>query len=94
MEKKYVNGMIFKEKTFDNGGTLLRLSVKVSDFIEELRTMQDNGWANIIIARRKEPSDTGITHYAYQDEWSQRKITMILMILNKIKKIQRIYHFN
>ena len=37
MEKKYVNGMLFKEKTFDNGGTLLRLSVKVSDFIEELR---------------------------------------------------------
>ena len=64
MEKKYVNGMLFKEKTFDNGGTLLRLSVKVSDFIEELRKMQDNGWVNIIIARRKEPSDTGITHYA------------------------------
>ena len=73
MEKRYVNGMIFKEKTFDNGGTQLRLSVKVSDFIEELRTMQDNGWANIIIARRKEPSDTGITHYAYQDQWKPKK---------------------
>ena len=68
-EKKYLNGMIIKEKSFDNGGTQLRLSVKVSEFIEDLRSIQDNGWANIIVARRKDPSDKGVTHYAYEDTW-------------------------
>lgn len=68
-EKKYLNGVIIKEKSFDNGGTQLRLSVKVSEFIEDLRSIQDNGWANIIVARRKDPSDKGVTHYAYEDTW-------------------------
>ena len=30
-EKQYVNGMIIKEKSFDNGGTQLKLSIKVDD---------------------------------------------------------------
>ena len=68
-EKKYVNGVIIKEKTFDNGGTQLKMSVKVDDFIEELKSIQDKGWANLIVSRRKETSDTGITHYVKVDTW-------------------------
>lgn len=68
-EKKYVNGIVIKEKTFDNGGTQLKMSVKVEDFINELKAVQDNGWANLIINRRKEMSDKGITHYVQVDTW-------------------------
>jgi hypothetical protein len=72
-KKNYIDSLIFKEKTFENGGTQLKLSIKVSEFIEELRSIQDNGWANLIIARRKDPSDTGVTHYSYEDTWKPNK---------------------
>ena len=36
-EKNYINGMIIKEKSFDNGGSQLKVSVKVDEFIEELK---------------------------------------------------------
>lgn len=68
-EKKYVNGVVIKEKTFDNGGTQLKMSVKVDDFINELKSISDNGWANLIINKRKEISDKGITHYVQVDTW-------------------------
>ena len=68
-EKKYVNGLVIKERTFDNGGTQLKASIATKDFIEQLKQEDDNGWVNIVITRRKEPSDKGVTHYAYIDPW-------------------------
>ena len=68
-EKKYVNGLIIKERTFDNGGTQLKASIAVKDLVEQLKQEDDNGWVNIVITRRKEPSDKGVTHYAYIDPW-------------------------
>jgi len=68
-EKQYVNGMIIKEKSFDNGGTQLRMSIKTEDVIAQLKELDDNGWCNLIVARRKEPSDAGVTHYSYVDTW-------------------------
>ena len=68
-EKNYINGMIIKEKSFDNGGSQLKLSIKVEEFIEQLKTIEEKGWANLIVSRRKEPSDKGVTHYAYEDSW-------------------------
>ena len=71
-EKKYVNGIIIKEKVFDNGGKQLKVSVAISDLIRQLSDIKDRSdsdWANLIIARRREPSDKGVTHYVYQDTW-------------------------
>jgi hypothetical protein len=68
-EKKYLNGVFIKEKTFDNGGTQLKMSIKVQEFINELKSVEDDGWANLIISRRKEMSDKGITHYIHIDTW-------------------------
>jgi hypothetical protein len=68
-EKKYVNGIIIKEQSFNNGGSLLKMSIKVEDFISELKGIENNGWANIVVSKRKEPSDKGITHYAKIDDW-------------------------
>ena len=61
--------MIIKEKNFDNGGSQLKISVKIEDLIDDLKSIEENGWANLIITRRKEPSDKGVTHYAYEDSW-------------------------
>ena len=68
-KKNYINGMIIKEKNFDNGGSQLKISVKVSEFIDQLKAIEEKGWANIVVSRRKEPSDKGVTHYAYEDPW-------------------------
>mgnify|MGYP003151619522 FL=1 len=68
-EKKYVNGVLIKEKTFDNGGSQLKMSIKVEDFMAEIKSIEDNGWANLIVSKRKEPSDKGVTHYVKVDTW-------------------------
>ena len=71
-EKKYINGIIIKEKVFDNGGKQLKVSIAISDLIRQLSDIKDRSdsdWANLIIARRREPSDKGVTHYVYQDTW-------------------------
>ena len=75
-EKQYVNGMIIKEKTFDNGGTQLKLSIKVEDFLTQIKELVDDGWVNLIVTRRKEPSDTGITHYSYVDTWKPNNTSL------------------
>jgi hypothetical protein len=71
-EKKYINGIIIKEKVFDNGGKQLKVSIAISELIKQLSDIKDKSdsdWANLIIARRREPSDKGVTHYVYQDTW-------------------------
>jgi len=75
-EKNYINGIIIKEKVFDNGGKQLKISVVISDLISqlsEIKNKSNSDWANLIIARRKEPSDKGVTHYAYEDPWRPEK---------------------
>jgi hypothetical protein len=72
-EKKYVNGIIIKEKTFDNGGTQLKMSLKTDEVIAQLIELEDNGWVNLIVSRRQNPSETGITHYSYVDTWKPKK---------------------
>ena len=73
IEKNYINGIVIKEIVFENGGKQLKGWVKVDEFIEQLKAIEVNGSANIIIARRKEPSETGVTHYMYEDPWKPKK---------------------
>jgi len=72
-EKNYINGIILKEKIFDNGGTQLKVSIKLDEFVEQLKTCEQDkdfkGWINCCISRRKSPSDKGVTHYMYEDTW-------------------------
>ena len=72
-EKQYVNGLIIKEKVFENGGNQLKMSIKTDDMVKQLKELDDNGWVNLIVTRRTEPSDTGIPHYSYVDTWKPTK---------------------
>ena len=63
----YVNSLIIKEHTFDNGGSILKCSAKVEDLKKELDNMQKKGWANFNIVQRRSPSEKGVTHYAKVD---------------------------
>ena len=68
-EKQYVQKCKIVEKVFDDGGSLLNVAVSA----DELKEMADeNGWVNITIAKRREPSEKGATHYAYKNEFKPK----------------------
>ena len=57
------------KKEFDNGGSVLNCSFK----LEDIQEMSENGWVNLTIAKRREPSDKGATHYAYKNEFKAKE---------------------
>ena len=68
-DKNYINMCWFREKKFDNGGSVINCGFN----IEELQKHADeNGWVNMVIAERKTISDKGYTHYAYKDEFKPK----------------------
>jgi len=67
-DKTYVISSI-KEKVFDDGGALLNANFKMDD----LELHAKNGWVSLTIAKRREVSDKGITHYAYVNEFEPKK---------------------
>ena len=42
-EKKYINGIVLKEKKFDNGGSIINCWIKYDDFIKEIDSIKKNG---------------------------------------------------
>tara|TARA_R100001163_G_scaffold61474_1_gene51505 strand:- start:314 stop:643 length:330 start_codon:yes stop_codon:yes gene_type:complete len=75
--KKYINGIMIKEHVFENGGKILKMSIKKDEFIACLEECDVDldfpQWINVIMARRKTPSEKGVTHYMYEDEWKPDK---------------------
>jgi len=67
-EKRYIEANI-KTHTFQNGGTILKVGIKA----DSLRDAVKNGWVNIIIAKRQQPSEKGATHYAYIDDFEPKR---------------------
>ena len=71
-ERNYINKIAIKEKTFDNGGSVLNISVA----IEELQNIaNEEGWARFTIAPRN-PSKVhpkGYTHFAYEDTYKPKE---------------------
>lgn len=68
-KEDYVNSLIIKTHTFENGGIILKVSAELEKLKAELDAMAKNGWININIIERKAPSEKGITHYAKIDRW-------------------------
>tara|TARA_X000001382_G_C3154427_1_gene174063 strand:- start:912 stop:1220 length:309 start_codon:yes stop_codon:yes gene_type:complete len=72
-EKNYINGITLKEKTFDDGGSLINVGIKVDDFIEQLNAIKKNsGWANIVIAKNREATEKGLTHHMYESTFEPK----------------------
>ena len=75
MEKKYLNGVFIREKVFDNGGEILNLSVLGDQFMRQLKDImveKGNVNINLVISRRKEVTDTGISHSMYVDTYEPK----------------------
>jgi len=68
-DRTYINQCSLREKVFDNGGSLINAAFKVSELQEHA---DENGWVNIVIAKRREVSEKGATHYAYKSEYQRQ----------------------
>ena len=68
-DRVYINQCSLREKTFDNGGSLINAAFKVSELQEHA---DENGWVNLVIAKRREVSEKGATHYAYKSEYQRQ----------------------
>lgn len=69
--KTYINKCKLVEKVFDDGGALINAAFNVDELAEHA---DENGWVNIVISKRREPSDKGATHYAYVSDYKPEKI--------------------
>ena len=43
--------------------------IKAEEFQDQVNNIAEKGWANLIIAKRKQKSETGISHYCYEDDF-------------------------
>ena len=68
-DKDYVNSIIIKELVFPNGGTSLKVSIRTQELKDHLDKIDNNGWSNLIISKRKQKKDNGVSHYAYVDQF-------------------------
>ena len=68
-DRVYINQCSLREKVFDNGGSLINAAFKLSELQEHA---DENGWVNLVIAKRREVSEKGATHYAYKSEYQRQ----------------------
>ena len=52
-DRVYINQCSLREKVFDNGGSLINAAFKVSELQEHA---DENGWVNLVIAKRSSTS--------------------------------------
>ena len=74
-EKKYLKGLFIREHAFENGGNILKTTF-TREFIDQIiQEMDISGEDSIkcVVARRKEVTDTGVSHYSYIDPWKPKK---------------------
>ena len=67
--KTYIDKCAIKEHKFQDGGSVLNCAFHVDELQNHA---DDNGWVNITIAERREPSEKGNTHYAYKDDFKPK----------------------
>ncbi len=60
-----------KEKTFDSGGSVIKVNICLDKIPEEyIREFKDKRYVNLIVGERKNgPSDRGETHWVKVDTW-------------------------
>jgi len=64
-EKIFMNGIFVREKTFDNGGSILNVDiVNVNEFAKQLQQhAKGDGKITLEIKSRREKAENGLTHY-------------------------------
>ena len=70
--KTYLNCQA-KEKTFEDGGSIINLSVKAQEVIAFAQAhANQGGYLNLVVATRRTPGKYGETHSVYLDTYQRR----------------------
>ena len=71
--KTYVPKCSAKEITFQDGGSLLKLSFNAASLLEFVRNhSNEKGYLNLLVSARKTPGQYGDTHSVYLDTWKPK----------------------
>ena len=64
-EKIFMNGIFVREKTFDNGGSILNVDIiNVDEFAKQLKQhAKADGKITLEIKSRREKAENGLSHY-------------------------------
>lgn len=69
-ERIRAEGIFPKGKELPNGGTAMKVSIKLDKFIDWANQhVDENGWLKLDFFPMKTPTEKGITHYANLDTW-------------------------
>lgn len=60
-----------KKVEFEDGGSIMKVSF-TEDHLRLMHSHLDNGWVNVVISKRREPSERGQTHSVKIDTWKPR----------------------
>lgn len=75
-----------KEKVFDGGGSLINVSVCVSDIPKEkIFSYKGKSYVKLIVAKKREVDQYGKTHYVAIDEFEPKKSNTDNTIENAVK---------
>lgn len=60
-----------KEKTFGNGGSVIKLGIKVEELAAFVKAHKnERGYVNLVIAQRRNVGEYGDTHSVYLDDYT------------------------
>ena len=72
--KTYVPKSSAKEVTFQDGGSLIRLSFKAAELVEFINQHANaKGYINLTVAKRREVGQYGDTHSVCLDTWQPKQ---------------------
>ena len=72
-DKVYVPKCSAKARTFDNGGSQIKLGFKVDELIAFAKQHgNQGGYLNLVVAERRTPGTYGDTHSVYLDDYVPR----------------------
>ena len=75
-KKIYVPGTSVKEFKFQDGGSVLRFSIKLDKFAPFVKeNKNENGYINFNITQRQKPGEYGDTHSVSLDTWKPKENT-------------------
>jgi len=80
-----------KEKNYV-ASSIKKISGQYGDFfnanfkLEDLKKMEKRGWVSLVIAERREPSEKGATHYAYENTYEPKEKDNEKVSVSKVEK--------
>lgn len=69
-QKTYCNAVYAKQVKFNNGNSIMKLSISVKKMIEFLNAhANEKGYVNLGVSERREVNEHGDTHCVWLDTW-------------------------